>query len=121
MQRPPHRVQMHLEAIPQGILKRYQNVMICADIMFVNSIPFTVSISWSIRFGMVELLTGTKAELLLHAIKNIRNTYAQGGFKVDWMLMDGQFENLQGDIANLGIQLNEVAEDEHVGEIEQYI
>ena len=80
-----------------------------------------VSISWSIQFGTVELLTGTKAELLLHAIKNIRNTYAQGGFKVDWMLMDGQFENLRGDIANLGIRLNEVAEDEHVGEIEQYI
>ena len=37
------------------------------------------------------------------------------------MLMDGQFENLRGDIANLGIWLNEVAEDEHVGEIEQYI
>ena len=32
--------------------------------------------------------------------------------------MAGQFENLQGDIANLGIWLNEVAEDEHVGEIE---
>ena len=40
-----------------------------------------VSISRSIRFGTVELLTGTKEELLLHAIKTIRNTYAQGGFK----------------------------------------
>ena len=94
--------------------------MICADIMFVNSIPFMMSIFCSISFGMVEPLTGTKAEHLLHAIKNIRNTYTQGGFKVDWMLMDGQFENLQGDIANLGIRLNEVAEDEHVGEIEWY-
>ena len=67
---------------------------------------------------MVGPLTDTKAELLLCAIKNIRNTYAQGRFKVDWMLMDGQFENLQSDIANLGIWLNEVVEDEHVGQIE---
>ena len=66
---------------------------------------------------MVEPLTGTKADHLICAIKNIRNTYAQGGFKVDWILMDGQFENLRGDIANLGIQLNEVEEDEHDGEI----
>ena len=29
-----------------------------------------------------------------------------------------QFENLRGDITNLGIRLNEVAEDEHAGEIE---
>ena len=29
-----------------------------------------------------------------------------------------QFENLRGDITNLGIWLNEVAEDEHAGEIE---
>ena len=35
--------------------------------------------------------------------------------------MDGQFEHLRSDIANLGIRLNEVVEDEHVGEIEQYI
>ena len=35
------------------------------------------------------------------------------------MLMDGQFEHLRGDIANLGIRLNEAVEDEHVGEIEQ--
>ena len=121
VRRPPHRVETHLEAVPRGILKRYQKVTVCADIMFVNSIPFMVSISRNIRFGTVEPLTGTKAELLLRAIKNIRNTYAQGGFKVDWMLMDGQFENLRGDIANLGIRLNEVAEDEHVGEIERYI
>ena len=77
VQQPPHRVETHLEAVPRGILKRYQKVAVCADIMFVNSIgvPFMVSISRSIQFGTVEPLTGTKAELLLHAIKNIRNTY----------------------------------------------
>ena len=94
VRQPPHWVETHLEAVPRGILKRYQKVVVCADIMFVNSIPFMVSISRSIRFGTVEPLTGAKAELLLHAIKNIRNTYAQGGFKVYWMLMDGQFKNL---------------------------
>ena len=45
----------------------------------------------------------------------------QGGFKAEWMLMDGQLETLRGDIANLGIHLYEMAEDEHVGEVEQYV
>ena len=66
----------------------------------------------------MELLRGTKAEYLLLAVKNICNTYAQGGFKVDWILMDGQFETVQGEIASLGIHPNEVAEDKHVGKVE---
>ena len=61
VRRPPHRVETHLEAVPWGILKRYQKVAVCADIMFVSSIPFMVSISQSIRFGTVEPLTGTKS------------------------------------------------------------
>ena len=40
---------------------------------------------------------------LIQAVKNIKKTYAQGGFIVEWLLMDGKFEVLQGDIANLGI------------------
>ena len=83
-----------------------------------NTYTFMVSISHNIRFRTVEPLRGTKAEYLLLGVKNICNTYAQGGFKVDWILMDGEFETLQGEIASLGIQLNEVAEDEHVGVVE---
>ena len=58
-----------------------------------------------------------KANHLLHTVRNIRNTHARGGFKVEWILMESQFETLQGEIANLSIFLNEVAEDKHVGEI----
>ena len=37
-------------------------------------------------------------------------------FKVDWIPMDGQFKTLLGDSTSLGLHLNDVAEDEHVGE-----
>ena len=104
--------------MPKGIPEWYEMVMVCVDIRFVNSIPFMVSISCNIRFGTVEPLRGTKVEYLLLAAKNIWNTYAQGGFKVDRILMDGQFETLQGEIASLGIWFNEVAEDEHVSKVE---
>ena len=108
---------MYIKPMPKGIHECYKTVMVCADIMFVKYIQFMVSISHNIRFRTVEPLRGTKAEYLL-LVKNICNTYAQGGFKVDWILMDGEFETLQGEIASLGIQLNEVAEDEHVGVVE---
>ena len=80
--------------MPKGIHEWYKMVMVCVDIMFVNSIPFMVSISCNIRFGTVEPLRGTKVDYLLQAVKNIHNTYAQGVFKVDWILMDGQFETI---------------------------
>ena len=89
--------------------------------MFVNSITFIVSVFHNIQFRTVEPLSGTKDNHLLCAVKNIRNRYGQEGFKVEWILMDSQFETLQGEIANLGICLNEVAEDKHMGKVEQYI
>jgi hypothetical protein len=35
--------------------------------------------------------------------------------------MDGEFEPMRGDLADLGIALNETARDEHVGDIERFI
>ena len=57
----------------------------------------------------------------MKGIKHVCDIYKQGGFTVDWILMDGQFEPLQGEITSLGLCLNHVAEDEHVGEAERYI
>ena len=35
--------------------------------------------------------------------------------------MDGEFGHLQGELADMGIALNETSRDEHVGDIERYI
>ena len=35
--------------------------------------------------------------------------------------MDGEFRNLWGELADMGIALNETSHDEHVGDIERYI
>ena len=48
-------------------------------------------------------------------------SYMQRRFKVVMALVDGQFESLHGDIADLGIVLNTVSNDEHVPKIERYI
>jgi hypothetical protein len=36
-------------------------------------------------------------------------------------LMDGEFDKIRGDLADMGIVLNEAARDEHVGDIERFI
>ena len=36
-------------------------------------------------------------------------------------LMDGEFGHLQGELASMGVTLNETLRDEHIGEIERFI
>ena len=47
--------------------------------------------------------------------------YMKQGFNLTALLMDGQLESLQSDLASLNITLNTVASDKHVPEVERYI
>jgi hypothetical protein len=102
-------------------MSRYQNVTLCIDVMFVNDIPMLVSISRNIRFATIEALPNRTGANLVKAIKSIVQIYRQAGFKVTMALMDGEFDKIRGDLADMGIVLNETARDEHVGDIERFI
>ena len=51
----PH-VISSITPVPTDILSLYQSVTLCVDIMFVNKLPFLVTISQNIKFGTAELL-----------------------------------------------------------------
>lgn len=89
--------------------------------MFIYGIAFLVTVSRHIKFGMIEAMINRKRALLLSAIKSVTQVYWRAGFKVTMALMDGKFETLRGDLANMNITLNTTAQDEHVGDAEQYI
>ena len=67
------------------------------------------------------LISNQKHETLVKAACDVRNIYKKRGFITATMLMDGQFEGITGDLAELGITLNTVARGEHVPEAERYI
>ena len=67
------------------------------------------------------LISDQKNEALVKAVRDVCNIYGKRGFKASTMLMDGQFEGITGDLAELGITLNSVAWGEHVPEAERYI
>jgi hypothetical protein len=116
-------VQADYTSVPKAILSRYQEVCVAGDIMFVNKLPFFVTISRHIKFSTSEFLANQKTETILKAIKHVHQTYSKRGFRITHFLMDGQFDKdgLDGDLAGLGITLNSVAADEHVPEIERHI
>jgi hypothetical protein len=85
--------------------------------MKVNSVSFFMSISRHIKFGTAEFIESHHAKVLLKAVTQLQNVYAKGGFRI----VDGKFESLRPELANLGMSLNTASRDEHVPEIERRI
>ena len=123
VRKTPKAVQATYTNIPATIMSRYRKVTLAGDIMFVNKLPFFVTISRNIRFSTSEFLTDRKSDTIFKAITHVHQTYAKRGFHTEVILMDGEFDKdgLVGDVAELGITINCVAAEEHVPEIERHI
>ena len=71
----PHRasprVRPDQQQIPPGIMERYRDVTLCIGIMYVNGVPFLVTISRHIKFGTVEVLKNRKMTSIVSSIKNV--------------------------------------------------
>jgi hypothetical protein len=80
--------------LPLEALARYSKVELCADIMFVDSIPFLVTVSRHIKFGTVTKIGDRSGATLSKALQSALKIYGAGGFKVTVAHMDGEFEHL---------------------------
>jgi septation ring formation regulator EzrA len=87
----------------------------------MHLVPFFMTISRYIRFSTSESLANQSSKTIIKAIKHVKQVYRQRGFRITHMMMDGQFENLRGDLADMQIGLNTVSSDEHVPDIERHI
>ena len=119
-QQPP-RVEVTEVTLPPTIHQNYQKVTLGCDIMFVNKIPFLMSISRHLRFGTAQHIKNQQGATIFNGIRAIHQIYLQRGFQIQNAFMDGQFEPLRGNLAELGITLNTASNDEHVPKIERQI
>jgi hypothetical protein len=119
----PDPVKIDYANIPGSVMSRYRNVVLAGDIMFVNKLPFFLTISRHIKLSTSELLTNRKIETIFEATKRVYQQYMKRGFKVTSILMDGEFDTggYRGELSALGITLNVVTAEEHVPEIERHI
>ena len=106
---------------PAPIIAQYRRVTLAADVMYVNKIPFFISIAHDIKFSTAQKLDSQKTPMLLDADKKIQQVYHHRSFEIAHLLMDGQFEPIRGDLSSLGITLNTVANNEYVPKVERYI
>ena len=89
--------------------------------MYVNWVAMMISISRNIKFATIEAIPDNKTPVLVKGVKAILQIYRRNGFKVEVALMDREFGHLRGELAGMGVTLNETSWDEHVGNIERYI
>jgi hypothetical protein len=107
--------------VPRTIMDQYRNVTLCIDIMFVNKIPFLVTISRGIKFGTAETLTDRKHPTIMSAIKHVVALYSKRGFRVSDAHTDNKFEPMRADLMDANVNLNVASNNEHVPEIERHI
>ena len=117
----PPRVEVDEVALPITIQQHYQEVTLGCDIMFVNKIPFLMSRSRHIGFGTAQHIKNQQGTTIFNGIRAIHQVYLQRGFQIRNAFMDGQFEPLRGNLAELGIVLNTASNDEHVPQIGRQI
>ncbi|MDA3875508.1 MAG: reverse transcriptase domain-containing protein [Halothiobacillus sp.] len=108
-----------ISSVPPDILAAHRDVTLAIDIMFVNKIPFLITISRNIKFGTVERLINRQVSSIKRAIQTTIAQYHSRGFQVATILADPEFESLQGELPN--IQLHCCGANEHVPEAERFI
>jgi len=114
-------VEVNLQDIPQEIMEKHGKITLAIDIMFINKIPFIMTMSCNICFGTAELIKDMKNNTLVTSNKQVVQAYQAHGFRLKAILADGQFIHIQQIIKQKGITLNICAGNEHIGEIERYI
>ena len=64
-----------ITGVPPAIKQKYQNVTLCIDIMFVNKIPFLLTISRGLHFGTVENLNTRQIMTVRNGLRKVLAHY----------------------------------------------
>ena len=105
--------------IPRAILEQHQLVTLAVDVMFVNGVPFLVSVARGLNLVTAKFTPSRTAKKLALGITRMIDLYARREFQVGTVLMDNKFEKLRNLIPVLAI--NPTAAMEHVPEVKRKI
>jgi hypothetical protein len=119
VQRLPKSVATNYIQIPCALLERHQQVTLAVNVMFLNGVPFLVSIARGFNLVTAEHMPTRTAKQLAAGIVRVMDLYLRGGFQVGMVLMDNEFKKLRNLVPVLA--MNTTAAKEHVPEVERRI
>ena len=76
VRRPPESVTMNHVQIPKALLERHQRVTLAVEVMFVNEVPFLVSISRGLNLVTAEYTPSHMAKQLTAGITRVMDLYS---------------------------------------------
>ncbi len=119
VRRPPDSVTTNYIQIPRALLEWHQRVTMAVNVMFVNGVPFLVSMARGLTLVTAEHMPTRTAKQLAAGIIHVMDLYSRGGFQVGTVLMDNEFEKLQNLVPVLAV--NTTVAKEHVPKVERCI
>ena len=108
---------MHVN-LPMELIAKYQSGILFADYMFVNGVPFFNTCIRDIKL-INSRQQDPKIDLTMQAMKSINAYYSKRVFKIVELRSDHKFELAREALADMEIDLNASARNEHVPEIER--
>ena len=87
--------------IPEKVYVRYRMVVLSADVMYVNEIPFLSTHLSGIGLFTAEHVTSRSADQLGKLLKKVICFYTRNRFKVQAAFMDQEFEAIAAHVPKL--------------------
>ena len=108
-----------LYQVSKDFVQKYQHLTLAIDILYFERMSFILTVSRNIHFYTVEKLPNRDNKTLLQCLKKVVSMYNSRGFYVQYILADGEFRHMSGDImSELKCHLNLATPGEHVPEAE---
>jgi hypothetical protein len=105
--------------VPMELMKIHNEVFLTTDILFVNNIPFFLTLSHKICFTSFNHLADRTVPHIFKAFKEMYQYYLQRGFHIKTVHADGEFAPLKPLIESMpgGPMVNLESANEHVLDI----
>ena len=107
--------------VPKALLCEHRNVELCANIMYIQNMPFLTTISKNISYRTIKWIPDKTTDTLMKAFDTVFRIYNRAGFVITKLHCDPEFRHLQTVMMDVDIELQLCAAQEHVPEIERSI
>ncbi len=95
VRKKPEPIKADIVSIPKEICELHKEATLTIDIFYMNKIPFFVTLSRVLYFTMVTHLPDRSLGQIFKALKGIFYYYLQRGFRVTFVMGDGEYASLK--------------------------
>ena len=115
--KPPVVVNDYVE-IPKELIDAHKNVEVCADIMFIDGVPFLNTVTKNTKIIINHYLEDRSKETLVKKLQSTFRKLNQAGMTVKVLHADHEFECVKPDFEDM-MEINICPKDQHVPDIER--